>query len=381
MKARIIASTKIGYEMEKEEAMILSGEAAGICYLADSLDKLFEEDNSKTIKRATNILSVGHHSIFSHPTYTIVFEDIPKIVAMIINNEKMYATSEKSARYTKMAVSEEEMILYKKWISLFKEQIIFHYPKISFKKAEKLAQENARYLISVFTPSTTLAYTTNIRQLNYIIAWSKNYINDKSKKDAFSLKVKEALKDFLATISSLEIEGLNANMKGREFSLFATRKRKEEFGENYCTTYSATFAELAQAQRHRTINYEMSVPSSPSYYIPKIIRNTGFENLWLQDINSLSRLYPQGMLVTINERGTIENFVQKCFERLCGSAQLEIMDQTKNTLNKYLENVKDEKELYEYLETYSKGARCVFPGWSCNLPCMFGGKHAMERII
>ena len=134
MKARIIASTKIGYEMEKEEAMILSGEAAGICYLADSLDKLFEEDNSKTIKRATNILSVGHHSIFSHPTYTIVFEDIPKIVAMIINNEKMYATSEKSARYTKMAVSEEEMLLYKKWISLFKEQIIFHYPKISFKK-------------------------------------------------------------------------------------------------------------------------------------------------------------------------------------------------------------------------------------------------------
>ena len=36
------------------------------------------------------------------------------------------------------------------------------------------------------------------------------------------------------------------------------KDRKEEFGENYCTTYLASFAQLAQAQRHRTLIYEMS---------------------------------------------------------------------------------------------------------------------------
>ena len=37
------------------------------------------------------------------------------------------------------------------------------------------------------------------------------------------------------------------------------------------------------------------------------------------------------MLVQVNERGTIENFVLKCTERLCGAAQLEIMEQTQRT--------------------------------------------------
>ena len=41
------------------------------------------------------------------------------------------------------------------------------------------------------------------------------------------------------------------------------------------------------------------------------------------------------MLVQVNERGTIENFVLKCMERLCGFSQLEIMQETKNIMNKY----------------------------------------------
>ena len=57
------------------------------------------------------------------------------------------------------------------------------------------------------------------------------------------------------------------------------------------------------------------------------------------------------MLVKVNERGTWENFVLKCTERLCGAAQLEIMDQTKLILDKYIEKTKnDNEEIYdEYL--------------------------------
>lgn len=226
-----------------------------------------------------------------------------------------------------------------------------------------------------------MEYTVNFGQLNYIINWAKDYIANNNN-DAFSLKLKDVLKDFLKAMPDLEVEGLNSKLKNRSFSLFAKRAtRAEEFGENYCTTYIASFAELAQAQRHRTLSYEMKLLDTPQYYIPPIIRNTELEKTWIKDISSLKDFFPQEMLVQINERGTIENFVFKCTERLCGSAQLEIMEQTNNTLSKYIEAVKEKPELYNYLLPYSKGARCTFPGWKCNSPCIFGRKDAMKRII
>lgn len=94
------------------------------------------------------------------------------------------------------------------------------------------------------------------------------------------------------------------------------------------------------------------------------------EKEWLKDISSLEEYYPQGMLVKVNERGTVENFILKCTERLCGAAQLEIMEQTVITMNKYLESVKDNPVIENELLPYSKGARCTFPGWKCKSPCI-----------
>ena len=381
MKIKVIASTKVGYFLPKEEAIDFSGKSAGICYLPDTLDTLFSEPCEKTKKRAIGNIESGHHSVFFHPTYNLSLEGIPKILAMILNNEKIYNTSEKSARYTIMEPSPQEKDLYEKWIEKYKKQIFLKYPNYEEKKIKKLAQENARYLISVFTPATVMEYTVNFGQLNYILNWSKDFIEN-GENDEFSLKIKETLKEFLKEMPDIKVEGLNSKNKNRSFSLFAKRNnRNEEFGENYCTTYLASFAELAQAQRHRTLSYEMTLPNEVEYYIPPIIRKTELEKEWLEDISSLQMFYPQGMLVKINERGTIENFVLKCTERLCGAAQLEIMEQTKKTMEKYLEATKNKKELYNYLLPYSKGARCTFPGWKCNSPCIFGGKEAMKRLI
>ncbi len=381
MKIKVIASTKVGYSLPKEEAVIFSGKSAGICYLPDSIETLFSEPLEKTQRRANGNIKSGHHSVFGHPTYNLILEGVPKILAMILNNEKMYNTSEKSARYTIMEPSIQEKELYEKWIDIYKNQISKKYPEFDAKRVKKLAQENARYLISVFTPATIMEYTVNFGQLNYIINWAKDYI--KNEEDTtFSLKMKKVFKDFLEAIPDLEIEGLDSRVKNRAFSMFAKRKnRQEEFGENYCTTYLASFAQLAQAQRHRTLSYEMALLDTPQYYIPPIIKDTELEKEWLEDISSLQEFFPQGMLVQVNERGTIENFVLKCMERLCGSAQLEIMEQTEKIMKKYMEAVKENKELYNYLLPYSKGARCTFPGWKCNSPCIFGGKNAMHRII
>ena len=380
MKINIIASTKVGYELPKEEAVNFSGKSAGICYLPDTLDVLFNEPIEKTEKRAQMNIQSGHHSVFGHATYNLSLEGIPKILAMILNNEKVYNTSEKSARYTVMQTSDEEQVLYDKWIEIYKQRITEEYPNFDEKRVKKLAQENARYLISVFTPATVMEYSTNFCQLNYIINFAKDYI-DNEPDTKFSVKLKEVFKEFIAALPDLEVEGLNARFKNRKFSFFATRERKEEFGENYCTNYKATFAELAQAQRHRTLAYEMSFSDVNEFFVPDIIKGTEYEEEWLKDIKSLEDNFPQGLLININERGTIENFVLKCQERLCGAAQLEIAKQTKETMNRYLDAVKDEEVLYNYLLPYSKGARCTFPGFKCTAPCIFGPKLAMDRKI
>ena len=380
MKIKVIASTKVGYELPKEEALDFSGKSAGICYLPDTLETLFSEIPEKTQRRVKGNLESGHHSVFGHATYNLSLEGIPKIIAMILNNEKIYNTSEKSARYTKMEPSEEEKSLYEKWIEIYKKAISNEYPNFEEKKVQKLAQENARYLISVFTPATIMEYTVSFQQLNFIISWFEDYI-EKEPETLFSKKLKQAMKEFLEALPDLKVEKLNPRIKGKNLSLFAVRDRNEEFGENYCTTYLASFAELAQAQRHRTLYYEMKLLDKAKYYVPKIIRNTELEKEWLKDISSLEEYYPQGMLVKVNERGTVENFVLKCTERLCGAAQLEIMEQTQETMNNYLEAVKDNSTIYKYLLPYSKGARCTFPGWKCNAPCVFGAKNAMNRNI
>lgn len=381
MEIKVIASTKVGYVMPKDEAVDFSGKSAGICYLPDTVETLFAEAPEKTQRRADGNIKSGHHSVFGHPTYNLSLEGISKILAMILNNEKIYNTSEKSARYTHMEPSPQEKELYEKWIEIFKEQILTQYPKFEDKRALKLAQENARYLISVFTPATVMEYTVNFGQLNYIINWAKDYIKN-AEENTFSIKLKETFKEFLAAMPDLEIEGLDSRNKNRNFSLFAKRKnRNEEFGENYSVTYLASFAQLAQAQRHRTLSYEMTLLDEPKYYVPPIIAGTNLEQEWLKDISSLKEFFPQGMLVQVNERGTIENFVLKCMERLCGFSQLEIMQETKNIMNKYLEATKDKPELYQYLLPYSRGARCTFPGWKCDSPCVFGGYGAMIRNI
>lgn len=381
MKIKVIASTKVGYILSKEDAVDFSGKSAGICYLPDTVETLFSEPTEKTQRRVNGNIKSGHHSVFGHPTYSLCLEGIPKILAMILNNEKIYNTSEKSARYTHMEPSMQEKELYEKWIKIFEEQIFLKYPNFDEKRIKKLAQENARYLISIFTPATVMEYTVNFGQLNYIINWAKDYIKNEENNN-FSIKLKETLEEFLQEMPDLEVEGLDSRVKNRKFSLFSQRsKRNEEFGENYCTTYLASFAQLAQAQRHRTLDYEMRLLEKAQYYIPPIIRKTTMEEEWLKDISSLQNFYPQGMLIEVNERGTIENFVLKCTERLCGAAQLEIMEQTQKIMKKYLEATKEKPELYNYLLPYSKGARCTFPGWKCTSPCIFGGKNAMNRII
>lgn len=377
MDIEVIASTHAGYTADKNDYDMFSGRMAGVCYMSSTFAELQKEDSAKTIKRINLTKSNGHHSVYDHESITMYLNDIPKILAMVINNEHQYTTSEKSARYTKMTLTQREQTLYNKWLEIFKNRILKKYASdypqfFTPNRIEKLAQENARYLISVFTP-TSMVYTTTYRQLNYLVAFLNDFIN-KPNKNTFESKLAGAMQEFVEKLKGTKFidEKLSVNDKNRHLSLFANGLECEEyFGDVYCTTYLASFAELAQAQRHRTINYQMSLTEN-EYYVPPIIRdNDDLVAIWLSDIKSIGN-YPQGTLLKITEMGTLDNFVLKMYERKCTFAQLEINQITSATLRKY-ENALRIKvhPRAEEMRNYLNGSRCTFPGYKCTSPCGF----------
>ena len=388
MEIKVIGSTKPGFELSVEDAKLFAGHSAGICYMKDDFDTILNEPTEKTLNRFAQTAGSGHHSVAGHVSYNLLFVGIPKILAMILNNEKDYNTSEKSARYTKMTMEPKEQVLYDKWLRIFTKRIHDIYPDIPDATVTKLAQENARYFISVFTPSTTMEYTVDFRQGNYLIGFFEDYaLEIASSNDPFDKKLRPWLLETAIAMKNIFNCPEIRDKKGRRLSLFATRSRSEYFGEVYSTNYFGSFAELAQAQRHRSINYEMSLKASGKthFFIPPIIADDlNLTEDYLVDMHSVASNFPQGMLVKINERGTLEDFVtSKCTERLCGAAQLEICRQTDQTLHRYIENTyaSGETDAWRYLKRILNKTKCQFTEQICTRRCPLGPENALDRKI
>ncbi len=377
----------------KDEAIKFSGHVAGICYAKDGYDQIKNEPLKKTEARVDLTINNGHHSVYDHPVISFYFENIPKILAMVLNNEKQYTTSEKSARYTPVKrtegsiITEQEQDLYNKWKDIFKYKIGKRYSSVfDEKKIDKLAQENARYLVTVFMP-TKMVYTTSLRQINYIASWMKIYIDTIDHSNVFQSKLAEAMCEFIEELRRVNVldERLMSNEKYRLLSLFGKNldQKEEHFGDVYSTLYKGSFAQLAQAHRHRTLDYQIELTSEKEFFIPPIIQdNNELVEMWLYDMHRVEEVNPQGELVKIYERGTYENFILKCKERKCSNAQLEIANQTEATLIKYSEELKKKNSpLYDDIKQYMCGARCTFPDFVCTQKCGFAEGVQLTRKI
>jgi hypothetical protein len=375
-----------------DDAILLSGKIAGVCYDKEGFSHLQKESAEKTKKRVAMTLNNGHHSVYDHISISLNIKNIPKILAMVINNEHQYTTSEKSARYTKIVsddagiITEAESMLYEKWIDIFKEKIKELYgSEFNDSKVGKLAQENARYLVTVFMP-TEMIYSTSLRQINYIASWLKEYMSKDNKND-FEEKLSKYMGEFISELERLNLlnEGLMKNNKFRTISLFGTNldKSKDYFSNIYETTYKASFAYFAQAQRHRTLDYKMQILKNKEYFIPPIIEDDKeLVSEWLNDMDIVSSVYPQGELVLITESGKYEDFILKCKERLCSSAQLEIMNKTKEILHNYSDYLNETNNpLAKDIKKYLKGARCTFKDFICTSDCKFKTGKLLNRKI
>ena len=377
----------------KDEAIKLAGKIAGVCYDKEGFAHLENEPEEKTTRRINLTLSNGHHSVYDHITINFNFQNIPKILAMVLNNEHQYTASEKSARYTPVVrqensiITADEEILYNKWIDIFKVKIKSQYKNIyNDAKIQKLAQENARYLVTVFMP-TQIIYSTSLRQINYIASWMQDYIHNADMNKDFSIKLSSSMQQLLIQLEQLNVlePRLFTNDKNRTLSLFGCNldKKEEIFKDVYSFVYKGSFAHLAQAHRHRTIAYQMEMLNEKEYFIPPIIASEKMlVDEWLNDMQIVSSVHPQGELVRISEMGKYEDFILKCKERLCSQAQLEIMYQTRQNLLKYQKALQETNHpLAKDIEKYSHGARCTFPDYNCPSDCQFKeGKNLTRRI-
>lgn len=375
-----------------------SGKMAGVCYMPDNYfdDKI--QNSEAAIKRAGLTSKSGHHSVFDHGYITFQISRIPKILSMILNSTEQYTTSEKSARYTVMKTDDfDENRIYEKWIKIFEDRISNVYSKIDPKTISKLSLENARYMLSVFTP-TYMMWTTSYRQIAYLIKWL----------DDIALKCKRLQGEFNRRLS-IEAQSLSDKFKevvdsykhiienknrGIEFLHYQNTSRHinntDYIGDVYQLTYMASFAELAQLQRHRTIHYEMDFTGIDAneygVYVPKIIAGTTLEDEWLLDFERVSNNYPQCTLVKVLEQGRAIKFFDKCKERLCGRAQLEIMEDTKSTLQRFIENqqnlsLESLNQLNSILHNGEIVSKCSMKGIKCFEKCIWGANQGIDRLI
>ena len=394
MKTKILQNffLKEDGTFDLENALLFSGRIAGVCYDMEGFEHLEKEDISNTQKRINNTLENDHHSVYDHIMINFNIVGIPKILAMVLNNEHQYTTSEKSARYTDVTykngsiLTEREVTLYNKWNERFKELIKENYPDFTNFKIKTLAQENARYLITVFVP-TEMVYSTTLRQINYIASIMQKYIEEHNESNDYLEKnLSLCMQDFIKELDRLNVldKRLMHNSKNRNISLFGKdlEKREEIFSHIYSVNYEASYASLAQAQRHRTLFYQMERMDEKKYFVPPILnKKEEYIKEWTQDIKSVSNVVPQGEIILINETGTYDNFILKTKERLCTAAQLEVMKATRDTLLKYKDALeKNDHYLKEDIKKYVKGARCTF-GYNCTKKCNFKEGITLEREI
>ena len=78
-----------------EDLKRFSGAEAGICYMSKPYFDSYVSDSVKAAKRFVTVSGTGHHSIAGHAQVAVLFEDMPKILAMYLNNLNDYETSEK----------------------------------------------------------------------------------------------------------------------------------------------------------------------------------------------------------------------------------------------------------------------------------------------
>ena len=164
-------------------------------------------------------------------------------------------------------------------------------------------------MTSVFTP-TKMFHTLSGRQLNFIQSQFEDFIEKhKNSEDLFRKRLTPYMEEFNNQTKQFRRPGLE-DRTGRKinffgdftYSLSGKREVEEHFGDVYSTNYNLSFAGLAQAHRHRTLDYHISdgwqLGAKLGFFVPALIRNN--EDLRIDETKTNLELKPSsGATVTM----------------------------------------------------------------------------------
>ncbi len=365
-----------------EEAKRYCQAMARVCYAPQSMDELLKEPYKPNLTDK-RLIDLGHHSPFDHFNITFYFDGLPKAMAMVFNNQRVCATGEKSARYTVMEdVPEAQKRLYDGWMGILTPAIVSILPETKDRdsKAQKLAQENARYMTSVFTP-TKMAHTISLRQASIEINWFKGFVEKHMEdSDLFKRSLAQSMQEFLEAEHFMRWYDERLKMKGGlDMNLFGNPVQEVFSKDIYAVNVEQSMASIAQAHRHRTIDYHFfdgwQLGAPLGFFVPPIVQHIGKEREWIRDLEFVAETdFPQGQILGVAERGNIEYLAMKSDERICGLAQLETTLVTRDILETGAMFVPGLKNLTEpYCTREGKG--CKKEG------CNFGPKHVFGRLV
>lgn len=401
IKIETIAATKeinnMTAQQLNDEQTLMSGKFAGTCYAKEGYATIRTQPEEKAMKRALGTAKNGHHSVFQHGMINMEIT-CPKMIAMLLNSIGISNTSEKSARYTTMhPETKEESRLYQKWHDIFVTEITNKYgERLKEKEIDKLAYENARYMISVFC-ETTMVYSLPFRNIFYVMDFAKKMeAKLEHMEGGFNRRLCKEVGALYEAMLGVVGKANFHDIKNDYFRFLPVQatgeydENAEYYGDVYTSVFYASFAQIAQEQRHRTtrvkINFGGKDASEYGFFVPPILKGTGLEKEWLADMELIKEVYPQGTLVEVTEQGLFEDFVVKCKERMCGRAQLEIMLDTMHMIEKFEKNRQNlskanQKRLESILERDRPCARCGFDDFQCVEGCIWGKKEALTRLI
>lgn len=386
MEINLIGSTNGIKDLQSAKRFVQNH--ARVCYSEKCWDNLIEENFQEELVKS--LIIQGHHSPFDHFHLSFEIQKIPKVLAMVLNNQGIYATSEKSARYTIMSdIPLHQKRLYDKWRNWYSSEIKSKFPEGEYpqlykmggdKKTalEKISRENARYMTSVFTPSN-MTHTVSLRQLNILYHFFNEFDNNSER---FQARLSESMKEFVNSneIKRWIIDEAQIKMKGKiPLRFIRSGEVEEHFGEDiYSTNYDASFASFAQLQRHRLFVYTISsgfeLGAPRGFYVPRLVENEGKKGEWISDLESIAGYdFPQAQILRIGERGMRENLVAKIIERECGLAQLETTIIEDKFIRNYSEYI---PEMIEFAKP-----SCEIKGDCKNGGCIFGKENYLTRLI
>lgn len=326
-------------ECTREKALTFVGKMDGIQTTNINVWDIMNEQPKQARQRVDKLIKRKRFGAFGSVVFTFLLDGIPEILGMILNSEGKNCAFKRTTEIGALPLEDSEKRFYEKWESNLRKCLAEKYKDIEKSELHRMVRRTAGYGISIFAPTVTMVYSVNWGQLNRTLCRMKKDIQLYGRAEAtdgFRSRLVPVMKEFVQKMEPYCVGDID-DEEQQNLALFARRRRVNEYGENYCTVYDASLACLAYSLFNRKASYEMIFSGTNKFYVPEVVAKDGIlKSEWESDMAEIASHYPRGLMVTVQERGTIEDFERACAACLNNSAHPETKERMTENLRSYV---------------------------------------------